>query len=160
MRNASPKLTGLIEPVVRGLGYELVGVEFDGHQRTLRVYIDQPQGVSVEDCSRVSHQLSGLLDVEDPIPGPYSLEISSPGIDRPLFTLEHYLRYVGEEIRCELSVPLNGRRRFKGHLREVKDGKILLDCDGQTVEIPYSMIDKGRLVPDYQALMKGKGHGE
>ena len=78
-------LVELLEPTVEGMGYELVGVEFDGHQRVLRVYIDRPEGITVDDCSAVSYQLSGLLDVEDPITGRYQLEVSSPGMDRPLF---------------------------------------------------------------------------
>lgn len=144
------KLTRLVEPVVAGLGFELVGVEFDAHQRVLRVYIDREGGVVVDDCSRVSHQLSGLLDVEDPIPGNYHLEISSPGMDRPLFTPAHFERFKGALARVQLARPIDGRRRFKARLLGVAGDNVLL-ADGEArFEIPFDSIDRARLVPEFE----------
>jgi len=142
-------LVNLLEPVVRGMGYELVGVAFDGHQRVLRVYIDRPEGITLDDCSAVSYQLSGLLDVEDPIPGRYQLEISSPGMDRPLFTIEHFERFKGEMVRLQLSRPLEGRRRYKARLQGVEGEEVLLTEDDHTFRIPFDLIEKARLSPEF-----------
>ena len=143
------RLTRLVEPVVVGMGYELVGVEFDAQQRTLRVYIDCEKGILVDDCSKVSHQLSGLLDVEDPIPGNYHLEVSSPGMDRPLFTPDHFERFKGSLARVQLISPIDGRRRFKARLLGVEGDKIkLLDGEIQ-IEIPFESIDRARVVPEF-----------
>ena len=143
------RLTRLVEPVVVGMGYELVGVEFDAHQRTLRVYLDSETGVQVGDCSAVSHQLSGLLDVEDPIPGNYHLEVSSPGLDRPLFTPGHFDRFKGSLVRIQLVRPLDGRRRFKARLLGLEGDKVKL-LDGETqFDVPFESIDKARLVPEF-----------
>jgi ribosome maturation factor RimP len=143
------RLTRLVEPVVVGMGYELVAVEFDAHQRTLRVYIDCDKGVLVDDCSKVSHQLSGLLDVEDPIPGNYHLEVSSPGLDRPLCTPGHFERFQGSLARIQLTGPIDGRRRFKARLLGVEGDKVLL-LDGEIqIEIPFESIDRARLVPEF-----------
>ena len=143
------RLTRLVEPVVVGMGYELVGVEFDALQHTLRVYIDCEGGVRVDDCSKVSHQLSGLLDVEDPIPGNYHLEISSPGIDRPLFTLGHFERFKGSLARVQLIRPIDGRRRFKARLLGVEGDKIKLLEGEIQFEIPFESIDRARIVPEF-----------
>ena len=142
-------LVELLAPVVQGMGYELVGAEFDGHQRVLRVYIDRPEGITLDDCSAVSYQLSGVLDVEDPIPGRYQLEISSPGMDRPLFELEHFERFKGEMVRMQLSRVLDGRRRFKARLQGVEGQEVLLLDEDQIIRIPYDMIDKARLSPEF-----------
>jgi ribosome maturation factor RimP len=148
------RLTRLVEPVVAGLGFELVGVEFDPHQRILRVYIDREGGVVVDDCSKVSHQLSGLLDVEDPIPGNYHLEISSPGMDRPLFTPAHFERFKGALARIQLARPVDGRRRFKARLLGVEGDKVLL-LDGESpFEIPFDSIDRARIVPEFEISKK------
>ncbi|WP_045224875.1 ribosome maturation factor RimP [Methyloterricola oryzae] len=144
------RLTRLVEPVVTGLGYELVGVEFDSHQRILRVYIDREAGIGVDDCSRVSHQLSGVLDVEDPIPGNYQLEISSPGMDRPLFTPEHFERFVGALVRIQVLRPVEGRRRFKGRLLAIEGGTVHLEEDGARYAIPFESIEKARIVPEFE----------
>lgn len=154
-------LVELLEPTVEGMGYELVGVEFDGHQRVLRVYIDRPEGITVDDCSAVSYQLSGLLDVEDPIPGRYQLEVSSPGMDRPLFKLEHFDRFRGEMARIQLSRPLEGRRRYKARLQGVEGQDVLLLDEETPLRIPYDLIDKARLSPEFDnTLTKGRRHGE
>ena len=143
------RLTRLVEPVVVGMGYELVGVEFDAHQRTLRVYMDSETGVQVGDCSAVSHQLSGVLDVEDPIPGNYHLEVSSPGLDRPLFTPGHFDRFKGSLVRIQLLRPLDGRRRFKARLLGLEGDQVKL-LDGETqFDVPFESIDRARLVPEF-----------
>ena len=147
--NIPERLTQLIEPVVVGLGYELVGVEFDSNQRILRVYIDSEQGIIIDDCSRVSHQLSGVLDVEDPIPGNYQLEISSPGMDRPLFTPAHFDRFQGSLVRVHLHRVIDGRRKFKARLQGMKEGRVVLEESGNIFEIPFECIDKARLVPEF-----------
>ncbi len=156
------RLTRLIEPVVVGMGYELVGVEFDAHQHILRVYIDCEGGIQVDDCSKVSHQLSGLLDVEDPIPGNYHLEVSSPGLDRPLFTLAHFERFEGSLARIQLSSPMGGRRRFKARLMGVQGDKVRVLDGGALFEIPFEAIDRARIVPEFETykVTKGSGDGE
>ena len=143
-------LESLIEPAVTRLGYELVGLELLGRGRGMivRLYIDQPGGVTLDDCQRVSRQVSGLLDVEDPIPGPYTLEVSSPGLDRPLFKEEHFRRFAGHEVRIRTDVPLDGRRKFRGRLRGVRAGAVLLEVDGVEVALPMERIEQARLVPE------------
>jgi len=146
---AQDRLVDLLEPVVRGLGYEWVGSEFDGHQRTLRIYIDSPDGIGVDDCSKVSYQVSGVLDVEDPIPGRYQLEVSSPGLDRPLFTLSHFERFIGSLVKLQLSRALEGRRRFKARIKGVEGQDIVLEDETGVFKIPYDLMDKARLVPEF-----------
>lgn len=143
------RIQSLVEPVVVGLGYELVGIEFDGHQRVLRLYIDGPDGIGLEDCSKVSYQISGVLDVEDPIPGRYQLEVSSPGMDRPLFTPDQYRRFLGSLIRIQLVRPQEGRRRFKGILIALEGDEVCLQEDGKDYRIPFALIDRARLVPGF-----------
>lgn len=148
------RLSRLIEPVVVGLGYELAGVEFDSRLRTLRVYIDSENGIVVDDCSKVSHQISGLLDVEDPIPGNYHLEVSSPGMDRPLFTPAQFERFQGSLVRVQLLRPLDGRRKFKARLVGVSGDKAVLEEEGTVFEIPFDSIDKARVVPEFEQTFK------
>lgn len=146
----SDRLTQLIEPIVAQLGYELVGIEFDGRSRVLRVYIDRAEGIIVDDCSRVSYQVSGMLDVEDPIPGQYQLEVSSPGLDRPLFTLSHFERFIGAIASIRLRMPVDNRRRVKGRLVGVEGDDILVEEDAGTLRLPFGAIDRARLVPEFQ----------
>ena len=146
---AQDHLVELLRPVIEGLGYECVGAEFDGHQRVLRIYIDSPEGIGLEDCSKVSYQVSGVLDVEDPISGRYQLEISSPGMDRPLFELSQFERFVGELVRLQLSRALDGRRRFKARIKAVEGADIIIEDEGETFTIPFSLVDKARLVPEF-----------
>ena len=144
-------LANLFEPVVESMGYELVGVEFErgGGHGTLRVYIDREEGVSLDDCAAISHQLSGILDVEEPIQQAYDLEISSPGIDRPLFKLEDYERFVGQTARIKLAVALQGRKNFKGELEGVTDSKLVsIRVDGELFDLPYADIARANLVGD------------
>ncbi len=140
--------TSLFEPVIDSMGYELVGVEFAGgeHNGVLRVYIDKPGGVTIDDCAQVSRQLSALLDVEDPIAHRYSLEVSSPGIDRPLFKLDDYRRFVGLRAKIKLAVPLLGRRNFTGQLRGVEGDRVLIEVDNELHELPWPDIARAHLV--------------
>ena len=151
MRQAPKRLTTLIEPIVNGLGYELVGIEFNSHPKNgmLRVYIDSENGIVLDDCSKVSHQLSGMLDVEDPISGNYRLEVSSPGLDRPLFTLESFERFKSQQITMTLVRPLGKQRNIKGELRGTKGNIVLVQCDDQLLEIPFDAIGKARLIPEF-----------
>ena len=138
----------LIEPAVTALGFELWGVQMlsQGKHSTLRVFIDGPNGINVEDCAAVSHQVSGILDVEDPINGQYTLEVSSPGIERPLFTLEQYQRYIGEEISVRLRVPFEGRRKFAGLLTAIEADDIVLRVDDEEYLLPFDTIDRANIV--------------
>lgn len=150
MRQESWKLRKLLEPVISAMGYELVGLEYQsrGKSGVLRIYIDKEGGVNLDDCQRVSYQVSGVLDVEDPIPGRYTLEISSPGLDRPLFTAEDFIRFAGRLATIRLNPPLQGRRKFTGVLRGVRDGNVLLNEEGQEISLPLDRIERARLVPN------------
>ena len=140
----------LIEPVLDRLGYELVGMDYSPQpgKGLLRIYIDSPQGITLDDCTKVSHQVSGLLDVEDPIHGPYTLEVSSPGLDRPLFTREHFSRFAGCRIKVKLQFMQDGRRNFTGVLRGIDDDNVVLEEDGRLVTVPLERIAKANLVPE------------
>lgn len=133
------------------MGYELVGVEYlSGYQGSnlLRVYIDNDQGIQLEDCSRVSHQLSGVLDVEDPIRGEYNLEVSSPGMDRPLFERAHFERFAGHQVDIQLLHGIGNRRKYKGLLKGVDDGNVLLEVEGELFSLPLDSISQARLIPE------------
>jgi len=152
MPRESAELRKLIEPAVRALGFELVGVEFStGQSGLLRVYIDSEDGISADNCEAVSHQVSGLLDVEDPIPGRYALEISSPGLDRPLFQARDFERFTGSTVRLRLVSPLNGRRKFKGVLMGMKDNHVVVQVEDAELIVTLDEIDQARLVPDYES---------
>lgn len=144
-------LTTMLRPSVDMLGYELVGIEFirAGKHSTLRVYIDHQDGINVDNCAEVSHQVSAILDVEDPISTEYFLEVSSPGADRPLFTLEHYQTHVGEVVSLKTRMPLEGRRNFKGKLVAVEGETITVEVDGQDFRLVYDNIEKANIVPDF-----------
>ena len=142
-------MLNLLEPEVEAMGYELVALDVrTGGKGLLRLYIDGPDGVNLEDCERVSHQVSGLLDVEDPIPGEYTLEVSSPGLDRPLRKAEHFRRFEGHEARVRLKLPRDGRRRFKGVIKDAGQDGFVLESDEGSVRIALDEIDLARLVPD------------
>lgn len=145
------ELWRILQPTVAGMGYEFVGVEYVGkaHRSTLRVYIDAPHGITLEDCETVSRQISGLLDVEDPVTGAYDLEVSSPGMDRPLFRPEDYARFAGQRIKIRLAIPSNGRRNFAGKLLGISDDLVRIEVDGQIFELDYEQIERTRLVPRY-----------
>lgn len=150
MQRASAPVVNVIEPVVTGLGYELVGAEFGQAENgvTLRVYIDKPEGILMEDCAAVSRQLNAVLDVEDTIKTAYLLEVSSPGVDRPLFSEAHFAAQIGEEVRVRMADGVAGRRNFKGELIAVKDGSATVEVDGIDYELPISDVE--------QAHVKGK----
>ncbi|MFZ5593106.1 MAG: ribosome maturation factor RimP [Pseudomonadota bacterium] len=153
VRQASSYLQQLIEPVVTMLGYELVGIQHipQGRHSLLRIYIDAPGGITLDDCERVSHQVSGTLDVEDPIPGQYTLEVSSPGADRLLFSAEHFARFSGKraKIRLGAGTVVEGRRNFSGVLRGVRDGDVLIEEEGKEWALPLEKIESARLVPEF-----------
>jgi ribosome maturation factor RimP len=144
-------LQQLLAPAVSALGYELLGIERiqNGRHCLLRVYIDQEAGITVEDCEKVSHQVSGVLDVEDPIKGAYTLEVSSPGLDRPLFTRAHFERFIGHDIKLRLSKPLNNRRVFTGLLHSMIDDDIIIIVDGTNYQLALANIDKANLVAKF-----------
>ena len=144
-------LDTLFAPVIESMGYELVGVEYqlNGSYGTLRVYIDREQGVSLDDCAEISHQISAILDVEDPIQQAYDLEISSPGLDRPLFKLSDYERFTGTTVKIKLVAGLDGRRNFKGALLGVSEtNEVLVEVDGMEFRLPFADIAKANLVAD------------
>jgi len=145
-------LSKLFEPVVESMGYELVGVEFlgAGGYGTLRVYIDRDSGVNLDDCAAISHQISGILDVEEPIKQAYDLEVSSPGIERPLFKRADFERFTGKIARIKLAVGLLGRKNFKGELQGVVDSKLVtIEVDGEVFDLPYADIAKANLIGDF-----------
>lgn len=151
---SSKRLNSMLQPLVEDLGYEFVGLEYSANPKNaaLVVYIDKPGGIGVEDCEAVSREVAALLDVEDPIPGHYNLEVSSPGLDRPLFTLDHFERFSGEEVQLTAFAPVEGRRKFKGRILGAGDGMVRLEQDGDEVSLEFGNIAKARLVPDYDHL--------
>ena len=151
MREREAQLYELIEPTVAALGFELVGVVARGKRSRglIRVYIDHDEGVTVDDCAQVSHRVTGLLDVEDPIPGEYDLEVSSPGLDRPLFTERDFTRFAGADLKVTLISPVAGRLRFTGTLGGYEDGVVLIDDGGIEHCFAISRIESARLVPQW-----------
>ena len=139
----------LLEPPVDALGYELLHLEFssEGGNHVLRVYIDAPGGIRVDDCAAVSRQLSAVLDVEDVLPSAYALEVSSPGLDRPLVKPEHFRRFAGSRARVVLRTPMDGRRRFSGQLLEAGEGCVVMQVDGERYELAYDDMETARLEP-------------
>ncbi|MCR4302586.1 MAG: ribosome maturation factor RimP [Sulfuricaulis sp.] len=152
------ELRKLLEPGVSALGFELVDVEMAGshHHATLRVYIDSPRGVNVDDCARVSRQLSALLDVEDPLPGHYTLEVSSPGLDRPLAKPEDFKRFVGETIKVKMHEPLQGRKNFSGKLVDVAADHVVVEVDKESFNLAFDDMERARLVPQ---VLSGRRNG-
>jgi len=141
-------LTALFEPVIQSMDYELVGVEFHGseHHGVLRIYIDKKDGISVDDCALVSRQISAVLDVEDPIKQAYDLEVSSPGLNRPLFKATDFQRFAGRKAKIKLAVGLNGRKNFSGVLVGIDDNdQVIIDVDNETFELPLQDIAKANL---------------
>jgi ribosome maturation factor RimP len=142
-------LVDLVAPVVEALGYGLWGVEYLSHakQSVVRIYIDSPDGITVDDCAKVSRQVSSVFDVEDPIMGEYTLEVSSPGMDRPLFKLEQYRQYIGEKVKIKLRIPFDGRRNFAGQMTGVEDEDIVVAVDDNEYLLPFDLIDKASIIP-------------
>ena len=143
------RLIAQFEPVLANLGYELVEIEFVAGPGggTLRIYIDHPEGIDVDDCAEVSHAVSELLDANDPFPGAYSLEVSSPGLDRVLRTPEHFARFVDNRVKVELRVARAGRKRYTGMLRRADGESIELEVDNFSVSIRLAEIGRARLAP-------------
>lgn len=151
MAKLEHRLAEMLTPAVEALGFELVGIEFvrAGKHSILRIYIDHENGVNVDDCADVSYQVSAVLDVEDPISTEYHLEVSSPGLDRPLFKQAHYQSVVGQVVQVKLAVPLNNRRNFKGTLVACDEGTITVNVDGQEYNLTIADIDKANVVPTF-----------
>ncbi len=153
MAKIADKITDLISPVVKDMGYELVGVEYvsSGKHSILRIFIDTEHGIGIEDCEKVSHQLSAIFDVEDPIATQYNLEVSSPGIERPLFNIEHYQRFLGHDINLRMVRPVNGQRKFRGTIGSVSEvnNTIELVTELAPITLDINMIEKANLVADF-----------
>ena len=148
MSSSVTLITGLIDTTIQALGLDLWGVELlqQGKYSLLRIYIEREEGVTIEDCEKVSRQVSALMDVEDPIAGEYTLEVSSPGMDRPLFCIEHYSQYVGIEVDLKLRRPLDGRRKFKGQIIKVSGDVVGLLVEGSEYDLEFSDIEKASIV--------------
>lgn len=153
------RLVALIEPALLALGYELVLLEYSPGIKTasLRLYIDAKAGIDLSDCEKVSREMAALLDLEDPIEKAYQLEVSSPGLDRPLTKVEHYERFKGEKVRVQTLVPINGRKKFIGPIIGLEQRALMLKQDAEIVRIPLADIEKARLVPDYAKELR-KNH--
>jgi len=151
MSGSRADLRKLLEPGVSAMGFELVDVELAGshHNPTLRVYIDSPAGVTVDNCADVSRQLSALLDVEDPLPGHYTLEVSSPGLDRPLVKPDDFRRFVGETIKVKMHQPILGRKNFAGRLVEVATDHVVVEVDKEHYDLAFEGMERARLVPRF-----------
>ncbi|MCW8127775.1 ribosome maturation factor RimP [Microbulbifer halophilus] len=153
MTSKREQLEELLAPVVESLGCELWGVEYQTHGRNalLRIYIDSEDGVAVEDCEKVSRQASAVLDVEDPISGRYTLEVSSPGLDRPLYKLNQYERFVGAQIEVRLRMPLDGQRKWRGLLAGVEGEEVVLRVDGENEYLlPVDSIERAKVIPQFK----------
>ncbi|MBK1621185.1 ribosome maturation factor RimP [Lamprobacter modestohalophilus] len=158
MRRANDRLTKLVTSVVEPMGYEAIGVEHasaGSAEAVLRVYIDHANGITVDDCEAVSRQLSSVLDVEDPISGHYALEVSSPGLDRPLFSVEQIECQRGNRIRVRLAEKLEGRRNFEGEVLALSDGGQILELgldeghEQRRVQLPIDQVESARVVPEF-----------
>ena len=138
----------MIRPIVEGLGYIFWGMEFLGQGRhsVLRIFIDREEGINLDDCEAVSRQVSGVLDVEDPIQGEYTLEVSSPGWDRPLFRLEQFAAYQGEMVQVRLRAPYNGRRNYKGLLKGIEGDEVVVQVDDNEYLLPIETIEKANII--------------
>lgn len=160
MTDKADDITALLSPTVASMGLELLGIEYlpAPGGATVRLYIDVPQAegearsVGIEECEAVSREVSAQLDVEDPISGNYTLEVSSPGLDRPLFGAAQFARFLGESAKVTLKLPQDGRRRLQGKILRVEGDSIVFDVDGAEFAAAAANIDKARLVPDWVAL--------
>jgi ribosome maturation factor RimP len=147
------QLEEILRPVVEGLGYEFWGIEFraQGHQSLLRLFIDDAEnGIGIEDCESVSRQASGVMDVEDPIQTEYTLEVSSPGMDRPLFRLEQYQAFVGHQLQLRLRMAFEGRRKFQGLISGVEGDDVVVLMDNHEFLLPFDSIEKANIVPVFE----------
>src|SRR5690606_12492873 len=151
MASRQEQLQALIAPIVASLECELWGLEYltQGRYTTLRLYIDAENGVTLEDCEKVSRQVSSVMDVEDPIEGEYALEVPSPGMDRPLYTPAHYARYIGEQVSLRLRVARDGRRKFKGTILAVEGADVRIAVDDKEYLLAVDAIDKANIIPRF-----------
>jgi len=151
------KLNEMLQPLVEDLGYEFVGLEYNPNPKhsVLRIYIDREDGVGIKDCEIVSRETAALLDVKDPIKSHYNLEVSSPGLDRPLFTLAHFTEFKGQEVKINLFAPQDGRRKFQGLILDINESIVSVDQDAAKVSLEFSNIAKAKLVPDYDSILAG-----
>lgn len=150
------ELKALMKPAIEAMGFEFVGVEYlsNPKNRLVRIFIDRtPDGVSIDDCAEVSREVSALLDVEDPVSGQYSLEVSSPGVERPLFELEQFAAFVGEDAVLHLHAPVEGRRKLTGVLRGTGESSVVIEVAESQLEVPLDAIRRANLKPDWDALM-------
>jgi len=153
MAKIADKVFSITNPIVIDMGYELLGIEYvtSGKHSVLRLYIDCEKGIGVDDCETVSRQVSAIMDVEDPINGKYNLEVSSPGIERPLFVIEHYQRFLGHDICLRTYIPIDGRRNFTGSIGSVREtsNTIELLTELGSVTLDIDLIEKANLIAHY-----------
>lgn len=152
MTSKLEQLQDILTPVIEALGYESWGIEYvaQGRHSVLRVYIDHEDGIFIEDCEIVSRQLSAVMDVEDPISSEYTLEVSSPGMDRPLFTLEQFAAFVGEQVKIRLRSPVEERRNFQGLIRSVEDQDVVVQMGEYEYLLPIDLIEKANILPNFE----------
>ena len=150
-------LNELLQPLIKELGYEFVGLEYNRNPKhsVLRIYIDRETGVGIEDCEIVSRETAALLDVKDPIRSQYNLEVSSPGLDRPLFTPAHYNEFAGHKAQINLFAPQDGRRKFSGQVLSADESSVIIEMDGSEVTLDINNVVKARLIPDYEKILAG-----
>jgi ribosome maturation factor RimP len=167
MRKDLQDLWTLAEPYVRDAGFDLIEVQFAREQRgaVLRLFIDRPTGqdqtlIGVDDCERVSRDVSAALDVADNISHTYLLEVSSPGLDRPLRRERDFARFVGESARVRLEAGVEGRRNFSGTIQAAKDGRVEIACDGRSYELPIDDIVRANLIPDWDREFARAGEAQ
>lgn len=149
MDRLEKKLNDMFEPVIESMAYELIGVELtgSGNGTVLRIYIDAERGITVDDCQAVSYQVSGILDVEDPLQNHYTLEVSSPGLDRPLVKPQHFQQFIGELVKIRSTEAVLGRKNFKGILESFDGEYLYVAVDNEVYEIPFDIVEKANLVP-------------
>jgi len=147
MSRRTAELSEMLEPAITALGYTLWGIEYvpQGKHSLLRVYLDKEGGIDIEDCAQASRQISSILDVEDPISGVYTLEVSSPGIDRVLFNLDQFREYLGWYVQLRLTENFENRRKFAGQLKAIVDDEVVLIIGDEEYTIPYELIEKANL---------------
>ena len=148
MKTSVALVTDIVQPTVEALGLELWGVEHiqQGRYSVLRIFIDSEETVNLTDCERVSRQISALLDVEEPISGEYTLEVSSPGLERPLFKLDQFAQFIGDQVKIKTRGPLEGRRKFTGVIECVSEETVSLNVEGKTLKLEHTEIEKASIV--------------
>jgi ribosome maturation factor RimP len=152
MRRELTHLWELFEPVVNGMGYDLIEIEHFPNPKhgVLRLYIDKEDGITIDDCSDVSRQISALIDVEDPVRGQFNLEVSSPGMDRPLRRVKDFQRFTGSKVKLKTIMPFEGQRNFSGRLLEADEESVVIETDTEEITIPMSALEKARVVPEFK----------